>query len=45
LYHAVALTEPNATLVTADEQYYRKAHKVGRIVRLKEYDLTGAGWE
>lgn len=43
LYHAVALTEPNATLVTADEQYYRKAHKVGRIVRLKEYGFTGEG--
>lgn len=37
LYHAVALTEPGAILVTADDQYYRKAHNVGRIVRLKEY--------
>ena len=42
LYHAVALTEPSGTLVTADEQYYRKAHKVGRIVRLKEYGLKVA---
>lgn len=40
LYHAVALTEPGAILVTADEQYYRKAHKAGRIVRLKEYSLS-----
>ncbi len=40
LYHAVALTEPGAVLVTADEQYYRKAHRVGRIVRLKDYSLT-----
>ena len=40
LYHAVALTEPGAVLVTADEQYYRKAHRVGRIVRLKEYSLA-----
>jgi predicted nucleic acid-binding protein len=40
LYHAVALTESGATLVTADEQYYRKAHRVGRIVRLKEYSLA-----
>ncbi|MEP6887885.1 MAG: type II toxin-antitoxin system VapC family toxin [Nitrospirales bacterium] len=40
LYHAVALTEPGAMLVTADEQYYRKAHKAGRIVRLKEYSLS-----
>lgn len=36
LYHAVALSEPGAALVTADEQYYRKAYKVGRIVRLRE---------
>jgi predicted nucleic acid-binding protein len=40
LYHAVALTEPGAVLVTADEQYYRKAHRVGRIVRLKDYSLV-----
>jgi predicted nucleic acid-binding protein len=40
LYHAVALTEPGAVLVTADEQYYRKAYRVGRIVRLKEYSLA-----
>jgi len=40
LYHAVALTEPGAILVTADEQYYRKAYKAGRIVRLKEYSLA-----
>ena len=40
LYHAVALTEPGAVLVTADEQYYRKAYRVGRIARLKEYSLV-----
>lgn len=40
LYHAVALSEPGAVLVTADERYYRKAYKVGRIVRLREYSLT-----
>jgi predicted nucleic acid-binding protein len=40
LYHAVALTESSATLVTADEQYYRKAHRAGRIVRLKEFNLS-----
>jgi predicted nucleic acid-binding protein len=39
LYHAVALTESSATLVTADEQYYRKAHRAGRIVRLREFNL------
>lgn len=40
LYHAVALSEPGAVLVTADEQYYRKAYKVGGIVRLREYRLA-----
>ena len=40
LYHAVALTEPGAILVTADDQYYRKAFKAGRIVRLREFSLT-----
>lgn len=35
LYHAVALERP-ATLVTADERYYRKARRLGRIVRLSE---------
>jgi predicted nucleic acid-binding protein len=39
LYHAVALTESSATLVTADEQHYRKAHRAGRIVRLREFNL------
>ncbi|TKS58629.1 MAG: PIN domain-containing protein [Nitrospira sp.] len=42
LYHAAALTEPHAILVTADEQYYRRAHRVGRIVRLKEFSLSMA---
>ena len=40
LYHAVAFTESSATLVTADETYYRKAHRAGRIVRLKEFSLS-----
>ena len=40
LYHAVALIESGAVLVTADEQYYRKAYKAGRIVRLREYSLA-----
>ena len=39
LYHAVALTEFATMLITADEQYYRKAHKAGRIVRLREFHL------
>jgi predicted nucleic acid-binding protein len=37
LYHAVALQESAAMLVTADERYYRQAHKIGRIVRLKDF--------
>ncbi len=40
LYHAVALSEPGAVLVTADEQYYQKAYKSRRIVRLREYSLA-----
>ena len=39
LYHAVALQQPNAMLVTADERYYRKASSLGRIVRLGEFAL------
>jgi predicted nucleic acid-binding protein len=37
LYHAVALTQPGAKLVTADERYYRKAARNGRIVRLQDF--------
>jgi len=37
LYHAVALFESEAVLVTADERYYRQAHKIGRIVKLKDF--------
>ncbi len=37
LYHAVALNTPGATLITADEAYYRKAHGLGRILLLQEY--------
>ena len=40
LYHAVALTQQDAMLITADERYYQKAHKVGRIVRLRDFELT-----
>ena len=38
LYHAVALSASNALLVTADERYYRKAVRIGRIVRLSELE-------
>ncbi len=37
LYHAVALHESEAILVTADERYYRQAYRIGRIVRLKDF--------
>ena len=37
LYHAVALHTPGATLITADEAYWRKAQAIGQIVRLKDY--------
>ena len=37
LYHATALHGDDATLVTADETYYRKAHARGRIVRLRDF--------
>ncbi len=38
LYHAVALSRPEASLVTADERYYRAATRAGRLMRLA--DLT-----
>lgn len=37
LYHAVALPDPGAVLVTADERYYRQAQRIGRIVRLQDF--------
>ncbi|MDH4080790.1 MAG: type II toxin-antitoxin system VapC family toxin [Nitrospira sp.] len=37
LYHAVALHESEAILVTADERYYRQAQRIGRIVRLQDF--------
>ncbi len=36
LYHAVALSRPTASLVTADEHYYRAARHAGRVIRLAE---------
>jgi predicted nucleic acid-binding protein len=36
LYHAVALTRPDASLVTADEHYYRAAKRAGRLIRLAD---------
>ena len=40
LYHAVALHESGALLVTADERYYRVAHRIGQIVKLKDFVLS-----
>ena len=39
LYHAVALIQPNTTLVTADEKYFRKGKSVGHIIRLSALEL------
>jgi predicted nucleic acid-binding protein len=39
LYHAVALHEPDASLVTADVRYYNKAKDAGRIILLENYSL------
>lgn len=41
LYHAVALDDGQALLVTADERYWRKAHALGNIVRLTDFDAAG----
>lgn len=37
LYHAVALQTPGAVYVTADRRYLAKAHPLGRIVWLGDY--------
>ena len=39
LYHAVALSRPDALLVTADERYWRATRHEGRIVRLSEFAM------
>jgi len=39
LYHAVALHESGAFLVTADERYYRAAHRIGQIIKLTDFDV------
>ena len=36
-YHAVALSVPGCTLVTADTRYFRKAQHLGGIVQLSEW--------
>jgi predicted nucleic acid-binding protein len=42
LYHAVALEVAGATLVTADEHYYRKASARGSIALLSSYLPSGS---
>lgn len=37
LYHAVALEDGSAVLLTADERYFAKAHPRGRVSLLAEY--------
>jgi predicted nucleic acid-binding protein len=37
LYHAVALSRPEGILVTADEQYYRRAVGAGQVTLLRDY--------
>jgi predicted nucleic acid-binding protein len=39
LYHAVALTQRDLTLVTADRRYYQKGRKKGAIMLLSDYDV------
>jgi predicted nucleic acid-binding protein len=42
LYHAVALTHADATLVTADDRYYRRGSRVGRISRLADLSFAAS---
>lgn len=37
LYHAVALEHEDATLVTADDRYFAKAKRCGRITTLRDW--------
>ena len=40
LYHATALHDEGATLVTADDAYYDKAHGEGRIAHLRDFEAA-----
>ena len=40
LYHAAALSVPSAQLITADERYYKRAMRSGRIVLLANWRLV-----
>jgi predicted nucleic acid-binding protein len=37
LYHAVALSQSDGVLVTADEQYYRRTLGAGQVTLLRDY--------
>lgn len=39
LYHAVALSQEKATLVTADVVYFNKTHQDGKIILLSDLEL------
>ncbi len=40
LYHATALSQPHAVLVTADERYFNKAAALGQIIRLRDWSVS-----
>lgn len=40
LYHAVALLDPDCSLVTADERYFKSAHSRGSIILLRDFSLA-----
>ncbi len=40
LYHAVALSMPNAVLVTADRRYFDKARHLGQIAWLADFSCA-----
>jgi predicted nucleic acid-binding protein len=42
LYHAVALRRRDASLVTADERYYRNARRAGRVMLLQDFVVPTA---
>ena len=40
LYHAVALEQEDALLLTADDRYYRKAERYGTIAALRDWNTV-----
>ncbi len=40
LYHAVALHQPDASLVTADVRYFNKAKDTGRVILLENFSMS-----